>query len=108
MNVMLVSVAERTREIGVRKSVGATNQQILTQFAIESSVVSLVGGVVGVLVSILANYILRVTTNLEPLINLNIIMGSLILALAVGLIFGLAPAIKASRKDPIEALRTGS
>ena len=70
--------------------------------------VSLVGGVVGVLVSIRANYILRVTTNLEPLINLNIIMGSLILALAVGLIFGLAPAIKASRKDPIEALRTGS
>jgi len=106
MNIMLVSVSERTHEIGIRKAIGATNQQILSQFLLEAGVLSLVGGVVGVFFAILTNYLLRITTELEPVITLQIVLLACLVSLVVGLFFGITPAMRAARKDPIEALRS--
>jgi ABC-type antimicrobial peptide transport system permease subunit len=105
MNIMLVSVSERTHEIGVRKSVGATNQQILGQFLTEALVLSAVGGIIGVIASLILNYLLRIWTTLEPAISFAVMVYAVLVALGVGMIFGITPAIKAARKDPIEALR---
>lgn len=105
MNVMLVSVSERTQEIGIRKSVGATNRQILGQFLSEALVLSLIGAVTGILVSLLINYFVRLLTSFEPAFNWPVMAGSVVVALLVGGIFGIVPAVKASRKDPIQALR---
>lgn len=105
MNIMLVSVSERTQEIGVRKSVGATNRQILGQFLTEAVVISSVGGFLGVIGALFVNYILRLTTALEPTISLPVMVSAVAVAVAVGTFFGIMPAIKAARKDPIEALR---
>ncbi|MCA9332663.1 ABC transporter permease [Candidatus Saccharibacteria bacterium] len=105
MNIMLVLVSERTREIGVRKAVGATNKQILTQFLVESSVLCVVGGLLGIILSVIANYLIRVFTDLQPVITIPIILISVGIALIVGIIFGTTPAVIAARKDPIESLR---
>lgn len=106
MNVMLVSVTERMHEIGIRKAVGATNRQILSQFMIEASVLSLTGGLIGVLVALLADLVLRLTTNLQPLISWQIALLATVVSLLVGVIFGSFPAFKAARKHPIDALRS--
>ncbi len=105
MNIMFVSVSERTGEIGVRKAIGATNTQILGQFITEAIVLSLLGGIFGVLASLLANYFLRLLTPIEPVILPEVMILATITAFAVGVLFGTAPAIKAARKDPIESLR---
>jgi ABC-type antimicrobial peptide transport system permease subunit len=105
MNVMLVSVAERMHEIGIRKAVGATNGQILSQFMIEASLLSLAGGVIGIALSFLIDLILRITTSLQPQITWQIVLIASGVSLLVGVIFGTVPAFKAARKDPIEALR---
>ncbi|HUD03230.1 MAG TPA: ABC transporter permease [Patescibacteria group bacterium] len=105
MNIMLVSVSERTREIGVRKAIGATNQQILSQFLIEATVISLLGGGIGILLSLLASFIIRLTTSIHPSLSLTTIVLATGVSTVVGIIFGMAPAIQAARKDPIEALR---
>lgn len=105
MNIMFVSVTERTREIGVRKSLGATNRQIYSQFLIEAAVVSTVGGIIGVAAAVLGNVLLRLTTNLEPVITWQITAIAVGVSAVVGIIFGTAPAVKAARKDPIESLR---
>jgi putative ABC transport system permease protein len=105
MNVMLVSVTERTREIGIRKAIGATNRQILGQFLIEATVLSLFGGVIGVVLSLALNGILRIITHLTPVISWQIMLLAVGVSLVVGIIFGITPALKAAHKDPIEALR---
>lgn len=105
MNIMLATVTERMHEIGVRKAIGATNRQILQQFMLESVVLSGVGGVVGVVLSITAVGVLRAYTSLEPVISWQAIVIAVGVSLVIGMVFGTVPAIKAARKDPIEALR---
>jgi putative ABC transport system permease protein len=102
---MLVSVTERMHEIGIRKAVGATNRQVLEQFITESAVLSLGGGLIGVFLAYLINIGLRLMTDLKPIISWQIVLLTLFVSLAVGVIFGSAPALKAARKDPISALR---
>jgi putative ABC transport system permease protein len=105
MNIMFVGVTERTREIGVRKSLGATNRQIYNQFLIEATILSVTGGIIGVILALLADFFIKVLTNLHPVATLPIIGIAVIISSAVGIIFGTAPAVKAARKDPIESLR---
>lgn len=105
MNVMLVSVTERNHEIGIRKAVGATNRQILSQFMIEASTLSVVGCVIGILASFLVDLLLRVFTSLTPEISWRTALFATLASLLVGIIFGSLPALKAARKDPITALR---
>ncbi len=103
MNIMLVSVTERTREIGLRKAVGAPPNAILFQFLIEAMILSLVGGIIGIILGTLGSLALRafIQTVVTPW---SVLLASGFSA-AIGIIFGVAPAIRASRLDPIEALR---
>lgn len=108
MNIMLVGVAERTREIGVRKSLGASNRHILWQFLIEALIMSISGGVVGLVVGYGAAAVVGLLLGITPVINWSTILVSLGLAIIVGIVFGGMPAFRAARKDPIEALRQNS
>lgn len=105
MNIMLVAVTERTREIGLRKAIGATFWHILAQFLTESVILALLGGGVGVGIAEAASIIVKNKANLTILVDWNAILIATLFSLGVGIIFGLAPAIRAARKDPIEALR---
>ncbi len=106
MNVMLVSVTERMHEIGIRKAIGATNGQILSQFIIESGLLSLTGGVIGIALAFGIDIGLRVFTNIRPAISWQVVLLASGVSLLVGVVFGSVPALKAARKDPIEALRS--
>ncbi len=105
MNIMLVSVSERTREIGIRKAIGATNRQILNQFLVEGLALSIGGGLIGIGFSYLINLILRLYTGWKPIISLPILFLAVAVSVLAGVIFSIAPALKAARKDPITALR---
>ncbi len=105
MNIMLVSVTERTREIGVRKALGARRQDILLQFLIESATMSLVGGVIGVIAGIGAAKAITLIIAFPSAVQIWSILVSLFVATAVGLFFGVYPAHKAAQLDPITALR---
>lgn len=105
MNVMLVSITERMHEIGIRKAIGATSRQIMMQFLLEASVLSVIGGILGVIISLLISVLIRIFTDLEPVISWPVIAIAAGVSLLVGIIFGTAPALKAARKDPIQALR---
>jgi putative ABC transport system permease protein len=105
MDIMWVSISERTREIGIRKAIGATNRQILNQFLIEGSLLSIAGGIIGIIVSLIINGLLRLYTSLHPAITVPIMILAVAISVAVGIIFSVAPALKAARKNPIDALR---
>ncbi len=106
MNIMLVSVTERTREIGLRKALGARRSDILRQFLIESSTISLIGGAAGVVLGVLAARMVSWLSPLPSAVQLWSVMGGLIVALSVGLFFGTYPASKAAKLDPVDALRS--
>ena len=108
MNIMLAVVSERTREIGVRKSVGARRQDILNQFLVESSMLAGIGGLIGVAISWAVALIVRSTTLVPMEIPVNAVLIGVTLSAAVGLFFGIYPARRASRLDPIVALRSES
>lgn len=105
MNIMLVTVTERTREIGIRKAVGATNRAILFQFLMESMVITLLGGLIGLGVTIVASIVIKAQTPLTPAITWSVLWLAVGGSAFIGIVFGLIPALRAARKDPIEALR---
>ena len=105
MNIMLVGVAERTREIGIRKAVGASNGTIVTQFLIESLLMSLLGGILGYCLGYLAAFALSTFLYFAPAFTWLTAGMAFAMAVLVGVLFGLYPALKASRKDTIESLR---
>lgn len=105
MNIMLVSVTERTREIGLRKAVGARRPDILMQFLAESVAISAVGGVLGVLLALVATTLLTWIAGWATAVTWDSILLAVLFSSSVGVIFGIYPARKASRLPPIEALR---
>ena len=105
MNIMLVSVTERTREIGLRKAIGAKREGILTQFLLESVVMCLLGGVMGIVFGSLGVIGVAKLFKVPPIINSTSIVTAFVFSAAVGVFFGLYPALRASRLEPIQALR---
>lgn len=105
MNIMLVSVTERTREIGIRKALGAKTKNILFQFLIESSILSLIGGLIGIVVGLGIGKLGAILAKVDLKINIPVIVGAVIFSSLVGMFFGLYPAKRAAKLDPIEALR---
>ncbi len=106
MNIMLVSVAERTREIGIRKSVGASNLHVVNQFMIESLLIALFGGIFGYALGVLLAWLISVALYFDVSLDWRISLLALGVSMVVGILFGLYPAIRAARKNPIESLRT--
>jgi ABC-type antimicrobial peptide transport system permease subunit len=105
MNIMLVGVAERTREIGLRKAVGASNSNIIWQFVIEALIMSLLGGVIGYVGGYIVAFGISTFLTFNPAIDWQIAAAAFSTSIVVGVLFGLYPAIRAARKDPIESLR---
>jgi putative ABC transport system permease protein len=105
MNIMLVSVTERTREIGLRKAIGAKREGILTQFLLESVVMCIFGGAIGIVLGCLATILVAGVLKVPPIVNTQAVVVAFGFSAMVGLFFGLYPALRASRLQPIEALR---
>jgi putative ABC transport system permease protein len=105
MNIMLVSVTERTREIGLRKAIGASSRTVLGQFLIEAVSLTLLGGALGLAFAWLLGLLVKHFAKLQPVFTLEAILTAIVISTVVGIVFGLAPAIKAARMKPIDALR---
>ncbi len=105
MNIMLVSVTERTREIGIRLAIGATGDDILTQFLIEAIVLSVLGGIIGIALGLLLSFGVAKGMHIALIIDPMIVTVALVVSMGIGILFGFIPARKAARKNPIEALR---
>jgi putative ABC transport system permease protein len=105
MNIMLVSVTERTREIGIRMSIGALPREVLLQFLVEALVLSLIGGLVGIVLALIASYVLAQAMGFPYVVDPQINLVAFAFSALVGVVFGFAPARRAARLDPIEALR---
>ena len=105
MNVMLVSVTERTKEIGVRRAMGATQRDIRSQFLVESVIQCLIGGVIGIGIGFLCATLLRQFTSFPASVRFSVAFGGMALSSMIGLFFGIYPAVQASKLDPVVALR---
>ena len=105
MNIMIVSVTERTREIGLRMSIGATGRDIMMQFLIEAVIISVTGGILGILLGALATWLISVFAQWPVSISVGSVVLSFLVCTIIGIIFGFYPAAKASNLDPIEAIR---
>ena len=105
MNVMIVSVSERTREIGIKKAIGASENQIIFEFLSESFIVTCIGSIIGCAVSLIITVILCSLMGIVLSINLGLILFCISLAVAIGLVFSFYPSYKAAKLNPIEALR---
>ncbi len=105
MNIMLVSVTERTKEIGTRLAIGALESEVMMQFLVEAVVLSSFGGIIGILLALSSSYMLATLLTVPFVINWGIVILAFLFSAAVGVIFGYFPALKAARLDPIEALR---
>ena len=105
MNIMLVSVAERTREIGIRKAVGASSRNILMQFLFESLILSIIGGIFGLILGYIFAFLISIITPFTPYISWEIVAITFLTTISVGILFGIYPAIKAASRNPIESLK---
>jgi len=105
MNIMLASVTERTREIGIRRAIGAKRRQIVVQFLIETVVLSTFGGLIGLGVGVLIPFLITYFSGMATVVKWSGILLPLFISMAIGILFGLYPAINAARVDPIVALR---
>lgn len=105
MNIMLVSVSERTREIGILKSIGASNWIVRTQFLMEAIILSLIGGISGIILGFFTSQVIGKYVKIEPYISLKAVLMTVLISSLVGIIFGVYPANKASKLNPIDALR---
>jgi len=105
MNIMLVNVAERTREIGLRKSVGASNGNIVWQFMVEALIISLLGGIIGYIGGYAVAFLISTFLTFNPAISWEVALSAFATSIIVGVVFGIYPALRAARKDPIESLR---
>jgi ABC-type antimicrobial peptide transport system permease subunit len=105
MNIMLVGVAERTREIGLRKAVGASNGNIIVQFLVESLIISAFGGLLGYVGGYAIAFMISTFLTFNPAFTWQIAIAAFGTSIVVGGVFGLYPALRAARKDPIESLR---
>ncbi|TVZ55216.1 putative ABC transport system permease protein [Lutibacter sp. Hel_I_33_5] len=105
MNIMLASVLERTKEIGIIRAIGATQEDVILQFLSESVLISIGGGIIGIFIGIIASYAVEIATGIETILSFNSILLSFFVATLIGLIFGIAPAKAAANKSPIEAIR---
>ena len=105
MNIMLVSVNERTREIGLRKAVGATRNQILVQFLIETMTLSIMGGVIGILLGVAIAFVFTASGLITAVVSLSSILMAFGFSMAIGVFFGLYPAYRAANLHPMVALR---
>lgn len=105
MNIMLVSVTERTREIGIRKSLGARTNSILLQFLSESAIITLLGGIIGIIIGVAGAYGVCSLVGFTAKVSLSTVLGASLFSSAVGIFFGIYPARKAAKLSPIEALR---
>jgi len=105
MNIMLASVMERIREIGVRRAIGATKKDIIFQFLAEAMLISITGGLIGILVGVIMANLITASTDIKTIVSFGSIMLSFGVATGVGIIFGWLPARKAADQDPVESLR---
>jgi len=106
MNIMLVSVSERTEEIGLRKAIGAKQSDVLIQFLFEALILSVIGGLIGTFTGLSGVYIIGIITPLPASVGIPTTLSTMIISGSIGLIFGVLPAKRASKLDPIVALRS--
>src|SRR5437870_5361656 len=105
MNIMLAAILERTREIGVRRAIGARRRDIVRQFVIEATLISFTGGLLGVFLGFVMSKVIAWLAGWSTIVTISSILLAFLVSISVGLIFGIYPAVKAARLDPVEAIR---
>ena len=105
MNIMLATVTERTREIGLRRALGAKKVDIIQQFMVEATLLSICGGLIGIVLGVALPFVIQSATQMNVVISMGSILVAFLVSAAIGLVFGIYPAAKSAQLDPIEALR---